>query len=423
VIALVGAAAVLASTSAVWGINLYLSIEGGRPSSVDIPELAQESDFADRPRNVLLLGSDTRAGLSPEEQAAFGSPETVGGERSDTIILLHIDPRREQAVVIHFPRDLRVEIPEHGTDKINAAYEFGGPRLVVRTVHQYTGLPIHNYMEIDLAGFQELVDTLGGVRLCVDRPLHDELAGLDIDRAGCHTLDGAQALAFVRARHIEGDTIPDFSRIARQQQFIRAMLNRLLSVRNLLDDEVIQEAAAKVTTDTELSTADLLLLGSTLRQLAQEDPSGSRSLDFRVVPGTTQTIDGVSYVIADPDAKEMFERLREGRPLGNLGLSLALTLPSPAVIEVEVLAAGLTTEAEEAEGFLRRAGFIVLGTRPAPSGLEDSEILYRSGSGPKSQVVEGFFSGLPRREVSASILGDAEVAVVVGDEFTTAVQE
>jgi LCP family protein required for cell wall assembly len=423
VIALAGVAAVLASTSAVWGINLYLSIEGGRPRSVDIPELVQESDFADRPRNVLLLGSDTRAGLTPEEQAAFGSPQTVGGERSDTIILLHIDPRRERAVVVHFPRDLRVEIPDHGTDKINAAYEYGGPRLVVRTVRQYTGLPIHNYMEIDLAGFQELVDTLGGVRLCVDRPLHDELAGLDIDRSGCHTLDGAEALAFVRARNIEGDTIPDFSRIARQQQFIRAMLNRLLSVRNLLDDEVIQEAAAKVTTDTELSTADLLLLGSTLRQLAQEDPSGSRSLDFRVVPGTAQTIDGVSYVIADQEAEELFERLAEGRPLGNLGLSLALTLPSPAVIEVEVLASGLTEEAEEAEAYLRRAGFIVLGTRPAPTGLEASEILYRPGTGPKSQVVAGFFPGLPRREVSASILGDAEVALVVGDDFTTAVQE
>jgi hypothetical protein len=278
-------------------------------------------------------------------------------------------------------------------------------------------------MEIDLAGFQDLVDTLGGVRMCVDRPLHDELAGLDIDKAGCHTLDGAEALAFVRARNIEGDTIPDFSRIARQQQFIRAMLNRLLSVRNLLDDDVIEEAAAKVTTDTELSTADLLLLGSTLRQLAQEDPSGSRSLDFRVVPGTTQTIDEISYVIADPEAEELFERLREGRPLGGLGLSLALTLPSPAVIEAEVLTAGLTTDGEDAESLLRRAGFIVLGTRPAPSDLGTSEILYRSGAGPKSQVVEGFFPGLPRREVSASILGDAEVAVVVGDDFQAAVEE
>ena len=422
-IALAGVAAVVASTSAVWGINLYLSIEGGRPRSVEIRGLAQESDFAHRPRNVLLLGSDTRAGLSPEEQAAFGSPETVGGERSDTIILLHIDPRRDQAVVVHFPRDLRVEVPGHETTKINAAYEYGGPSLVVRTVHRYTDLPIHNYMEIDLAGFQDLVDTLGGVRMCVDRPLHDELAGLDIDKAGCHTLDGAESLAFVRARNIEGDTIPDFSRIARQQQFIRAMLNRLLSVRNLLDDDVIEEAAAKVTTDTELSTADLLLLGSTLRQLAQEDPSGSRSLDFRVVPGTTQTIDEISYVIADPEAEELFERLREGRPLGGLGLSLALTLPSPAVIEAEVLTAGLTTDGEDAESLLRRAGFIVLGTRPAPSDLGTSEILYRSGAGPKSQVVEGFFPGLPRREVSASILGDAEVAVVVGDDFQAAVEE
>jgi LCP family protein required for cell wall assembly len=420
VILVAGAAAVILSTAAMWGINLVLDL--GRHPTRHVEGLAEYSDsqFAKGPRNVLVLGSDTRAGLSAEEQAQFGTTETVGGERSDTIILMHLDPRREEAVVVHFPRDLRVEIPGRGIDKINAAYEYGGPTLVVRTIRAFTGLPVHNYVEVDLAGFQNLVDTLGGVRLCVDRPLHDEKAGLDIDRAGCHTLHGDAALAFVRARNIEGDQIPDFSRIARQQQFMRAMLNRLLSVRSLLNTDVINRAADQVTTDDRLTAADLIFLGSKLRELAEEDPSGSRSLDFRVVPGTTGTIDGVSYVVPDQEeAAELFDRLQDGRPLGRLGTTLALTLPSPAVTKVKVLSGGSSFGADDAEALLRRAGFIVLEAGPAPAGTAGTEILFRSGAGPKAQVVAGYFAaGLPRREVSASILGNADVAVVVGDDFS-----
>jgi LCP family protein required for cell wall assembly len=412
-----GALAVLVSASAMWGINLLLQF--GEHPVKSVRSLDEPSDFAKGPRNVLLLGSDTRAGLSEEQQAAFGSEETVEGERSDTIILLHIDPRREQAVVVHLPRDLRVRIPGHGIDKINAAYEFGGPDLVVQTVKAFTGLPMHNYIEVNLAGFQRLVDALGGVRMCVDRPMYDQKAGLAISKAGCSTFDGEKALAFVRARNVEGDTIPDFSRIARQQQFMRAMMNRLLSVGALLDTQVIEEAVGNVTTDERLTGADLVLLGQKLRELAEEDPSGARSLDFRVVPGVPQTIDDVSYVVADqPETDRLFEALREGKPLGNLGLTLAQTLPSPGVIKVRVLSAGASAEAERVAGILRRAGFVVLQTQPAPSDHQDSEILFRSGAGPRMQVVGGFFDpGLPRRLDSTTILRDAEVAVVVGADF------
>ncbi|HZB03567.1 MAG TPA: LCP family protein [Actinomycetota bacterium] len=413
-----GLASVALSTAAVWGANLVIELNQ-HPTVKDIDqELAPVSDFAREPQNVLILGSDARGSLSPEEQARFGTEETVPGERSDTIILMHFDPRREKAVVVHFPRDLRVEIPHHGMDKVNAAYEMGGPRLTIQTIRQFMGLPIHNYVEVDLAGFQEIVDLLGGVRLCVDRPLHDELAGLDIDRKGCHTLDGDQALAFVRARNIEGDQIPDFSRIARQQQFMRAMLNRLVSFGSLLDSDLVAEALENVRTDERLDGADLIYLGSKLRKLAEEDPSGARSLDFRVVPGDTAEIGGVSYVVPDPGAaEELFRRLEDGRPLGDIGQTLALTLPSPAVIRVKVLSTG-STEAEQALSVLRRAGFIVLHGGSPPAGSEDTQILYREGAGPRAHVVAGYFApGLPREAVSASILGNAEVAVVVGDDW------
>jgi LCP family protein required for cell wall assembly len=419
-----GAAAVLLATGAVWGINLVLELDRHPVVQGVDEELAVESDFGKHPQNVLILGSDTRAGLSPEEQAQFGSEETVAGERSDTIILMHFDPRRDRAVVVHFPRDLRVEIPGQGMDKINAAYEYGGPRLVVRTIKGFTGLPIHNYVEVDLAGFQNIVDLLGGVRLCVDRPLHDEEAGLDIDRAGCHTLDGDQALAYVRARNIEGDVIPDFSRIARQQQFMRVLLNRLVSIGSLLDSDLISQALQNVRTDERLDAADLIYLGTKLRELTEEDPTGSRSLDFRVVPGTTQTIGEVSFVVPDAaQAAELFDRLGDGRPLGRLGQSLALTDPSPAIIRVKVLATDSPFDAREAGALLRRAGFIVLQPGIAPSGSTETEILYGPGASSRARVVAGYLPpGLPRREVSATILGNAEVAVVVGDDYTEVVE-
>jgi LCP family protein required for cell wall assembly len=418
-----GATAVLVATGSVFGINLLLEFDRHPTVPVDTDPY-EESYFAKGPRNVLVLGSDSRTGLTPEEQVAFGTTEDIGGERSDTIILMHIDPRREKAVVIHFPRDLRVEIPDHGTQKINAAYTLGGPNLAVRTVRELTGLPIHNYIEVNLAAFQDLIEAVGGVRICVDRPMFDELAGLDLPRKGCYTLQGEQALAFARARHIEGDLVPDFSRIARQQQLMRALMNRVLSVGSLLSSDVIEQAVQQVKTDERLSGADLILLGSKLRELSEEDPSGARTLDFRVVPGVPQTIDGISYVVPDADETlRLFQALRGGTSLGNLGVSLASTLPSPGVIRVRVLAVGSSPDAEEAEALLRRAGFIVLQGGAAPAGSEESEILFKPGADDRAEVLGGYFPGLPRSEASASILGNAEVVLVVGENFRSVIDE
>ena len=411
--------AVLLSMTAVWALNLYATVGSFQNllPEEQTRELTDPWDFDTKPRNVLILGSDSRAGLTPKEQAAFGSEETVGGERSDTIILLSIDPRREQAVVVHFPRDLQVEIPGHGSDKINAAYEYGGPNLVIKTVKEFSGLPVHNYMEIDLAGFQKLVDTLGGVRICVDRPMVDELAGLNLPAAGCYDMDGRQALAFVRARHVEGDLIPDFNRIARQQQFMRATFNKLLSFDNLLNDQVIEEAVGAVRTDSSLGPADLLDLGQRLRALAQQDPSGAESLDLRVVPGSTGTVGEASVVLADqPETRRLFDALERGRNLGNLGLSQDLTLPSPGIIKVRVLTT-FGTGPDGAELILGESGFIVLESEVYSAQEEKSEIIFKAGSRSRARVVSGYFPRLPVREVPSDELGEAEVGLVVGSDW------
>ena len=191
--------------------------------------------------NYLLLGSDSRAGLTAEERDQFGTDEQIGGEnRADTIMLVHTDPALEKAIILSFPRDLAVQIPGHGEDKINASFEGGveggGPALVAATVHKLTGLKINHALYVDLAGFQGIVDTLKGVEMCIpaenvntpDGRIVDELTALDV-KPGCQRLPGDQALAYVRTRHLRCDAAaPDFYRIARQQQFLRAVINKLL---------------------------------------------------------------------------------------------------------------------------------------------------------------------------------------------------
>jgi LCP family protein required for cell wall assembly len=415
----IGALGVAFGTLQFARVLIDLDSEGGGVE-IDVPVDQEEPSYFERhPRNVLLLGSDTRANLSEEEQVMFGSEETVEGERSDTIILMHIDPDSEEAIAIHFPRDLRVDIAgPHGFDKINAAYEIGGPQLAIRTIREFTGLPIHNYVEVDLAGFQDLIDTIGGVRICVDRPLVDQLAGLNIPTAGCHTLDGDMALAFARARHIEGDTIPDFSRIGRQQQLMRAVMNKVMSAPSLLNPSLISRAVGNVTTDDTVSAADFLYLGQKLRELAQEDPSGASTLDFRVVPGVPEFIGEVSYVIPTDEAEEMFRRLRNGRPLGELGKVLINTERSPAQVNVAARDAGDPAETEATTGFLKRAGFIVHEPGPAPPGYEESVILYRPGSEPNAEAVHAYFEQLPMEEAPPELFGDTvQVLVLVGPDF------
>jgi LCP family protein required for cell wall assembly len=411
----VAVASALLSIASV-GAVVYLRYVGGGLNRTDVSGLA--AAVGEDPVNVIVLGSDSREGLTEEEQRAHGTTQDVGGQRSDTLILVHLDPRREKAVLVHFPRDLRVEIPGRGEDKINLAYNLGGPNLVVDTVKRFTGLPIHHYVEVNFVGFREVVDALGGVRICVDRPMFDEVSFLRIRQAGCSTFNGRRALAFVRARNVEGDAIPDFSRIARQQQFIRALLNKLLRVRTLANPAVARSVAENVTTDAELSATDLLALGNELRSLAATGRSGERGVDFRTVPSAPQVIGGAAYVLADEaKTRQLFERLRLGRPLGSVGAVQVGTPPSPATIKVVVLNAGGGEKAEDVEAALLRAGFAVIGVEDAPASLRRSEVLFRAGRESRAEVVRGFFPDLEAREAKGGVLGAAGIAVVVGEDY------
>jgi LCP family protein required for cell wall assembly len=189
--------------------------------------------------NFLLVGSDSRAGADPNsvDASGIGTETEVSGLRSDTIMILRHDKTSGEASLLSIPRDLWVNVPGHDKKRrINSALT-DGPQVLIQTIQQELGIPIHHYVEIDFFGFKALVDALGGVQICVDTAVRDVSTGLNIPEPGCHVLDGVQALAFARSRHYEQfidetwheDPSSDIGRTKRQQKFVNLALQTALS--------------------------------------------------------------------------------------------------------------------------------------------------------------------------------------------------
>jgi len=414
------------------------------PSGSPIPT----GKCTDRPCNYLLLGSDSRAGLPEDQQHQFGTNQDIGGSnRADTIMLVHTDPGLQKAIVLSFPRDLWVQIADgHGHDKINAAFEGGvnggGPQLMADTVGHLTGLSIDHYLYIDLAGFEQVVQTLGGVTLCIpsnqvntpgilyqhtasggEQPIEytevghvaDPNTGLDVV-PGCQRLDGFQALAYVRTRSLPCDTIPDFARISRQQQFLRALLNQMLQPAELAKaPQLVGPILANMHRDSGFLPGDLVYLVGQLRGLS------TGNVEFRAVPGTGGTRDGKSVVLMDPAAEQIFAAIRDGKQLGDIGTTLLDTPPSEANTTVAVIDDGASTKAGDVETLLSNAGFdvspgIVQGS--APAGVKGSAIVFAPGKDAYAAVVHSYFPQLP--VVKSKRLTDAPVTVVVTPSYAAA---
>jgi LCP family protein required for cell wall assembly len=178
--------------------------------------------------DYVLVGSDSRAGLTAEQQKALntGSVKDAEGKRTDSIILVHVPAGDGKAALISLPRDSYLPIPGHGHNKINAAYSLGGPKLLVQTIEAVSGVHIDGYVEIGFGGFSSVVDSLGGVDICVARPMKDPKAGINL-KAGCQTLNGPHALGYVRARY--SDPLGDIGRVQRQRQFLGAIMHKAAS--------------------------------------------------------------------------------------------------------------------------------------------------------------------------------------------------
>ncbi|WP_264072787.1 LCP family protein, partial [Mycobacterium palustre] len=230
------------------------------------------TDYPDRPgpgrgTNWLIVGSDSRQGLTAEQQRDLATGGDVGNSRTDTILLVHVPQLTSStpATVVSLPRDSYVPIPNHGKDKINAAFAIGGAPLLARTVEQATGLRLDHYAEIGFDGFAALVDALGGVTMCPTMPISDPLAGVDLP-AGCQKLDGRTALGYVRTRDTPR---ADLDRMVNQRQFLAALLHRMTSPTVWLDPvrwySVPRTAARALSVDRGDHVWDLAWLGWALR--------------------------------------------------------------------------------------------------------------------------------------------------------------
>lgn len=270
------------------------------PNARQEPERASVSG----PLNYLLIGSDRRA-KNPD-----------AGQRSDTILIVHFPAGLDRAYLISVPRDLLVQIPAHpatgfagGTDKINAAFQFGhggqgGSQLLSATLTELTGIRFDGAAIIDFSGFRKVIDLVGGVEMCVDTQVRSIHTGT-VFKPGCQQMNGAQALDFARQRYdLPGG---DFDRQRHQQQLLGALLGKISDANIITNpvkaDQVIRSVGSALTVDTNgLPTEDLAFA---LRDLRQDALTGVQ------LPAHPQMIDDTSYIVLDPDADSLFRSVRD----------------------------------------------------------------------------------------------------------------
>jgi LCP family protein required for cell wall assembly len=259
--------------------------------------------------NWLIVGSDSRENLTPAERQKLATGYAAGG-RTDTIMLIHTGSKK--TTLVSLPRDSYVPIDGHGSNKINAAYAFGGASLLVRTVEQVTGLRIDHYAEIGFGGFASMVDAVGGVRICVDQAISDGNAGLNL-AAGCQKLNGEQALGYVRSRKFANG---DLTRVQHQRQLLAALLSKVASPGTLINPftsiPLGYDAVDALTVDKGSHIWDVITLGLALR-----DAGGSKGTTLTVpIAGFATEAGAGSVVLWDhTKALALFNALKDDNPV------------------------------------------------------------------------------------------------------------
>jgi LCP family protein required for cell wall assembly len=278
--------------------------------------------------NYLLVGSDTREGLTKQQmrELRVGSTATAAGGRSDTMLIIHLSKSRDRAYIISLPRDSLVVIPEHVSSsdkktivpdrqgKLNSAFSYGGAPLLIETVERATSIKIDHYVEVSFAGFAGIVDALGGIEVCTKVDIDDPKSHLVLS-AGVHTLDGIEALKYVRTRDFDGRG--DIGRMQRQQQFMSAVLNKATSSGTLLNPfkvkNFINASLASVKLDSGLAPDDLLTLAKQMKNLS----SGNVRTLTVPLSNPNGRVDGVGSVVIWDEVlgADLWTRVRDDLPL------------------------------------------------------------------------------------------------------------
>jgi LCP family protein required for cell wall assembly len=313
---------VLVLTAAGGGWAIYQKLDGNIRTDVGTAkELRRYAAERPDPRpggrtqNILLLGSDNRDGGN----SAYGHE---GGQRSDTAILLHIAADHRSATGVSLPRDLMVDLPactrpdgsrtEPQFAQFNSAFQLGGAACTIRTVEKMTGMRVDHHLVVDFTGFKSLVDTVGGVEVCLPAAVRDRDAKLDLP-AGRQNLGGEDALGYVRARHGIGNG-SDTQRIGRQQQFLGSLVKKVRGNGVLLNPTklypVLEAATSALTADQGLdSLSELYELVRGVRDITEDH------VRFLTVPRQSYAGDKNRDELLQPDAGRLFAQLRDDRPV------------------------------------------------------------------------------------------------------------
>jgi LCP family protein required for cell wall assembly len=384
-------------------------------------DLALDSASSREPRNYLVIGSDSRDNVDPNDPnaGAILGPGEPAGKRSDTILLVRIDPVAGTVKMLSFPRDLWIPMADTGqNDRINSAYG-RGRQVLVDTIRKDFGVEVNNYIEVDFAGFKGLVDAIGGVPMYFDTPMRDTHTGLDIPTAGCVNLDPDQALAFARSRYLEfqnsrgrweADGTSDLGRITRQQFFVRKALSKALAI-GVSDlgtfTRLLNVAKDSVTIDQTLDRGDLFNLVQRFKEL---QPSDIESFSLPVTNHTTNG--GASVLLLDQAAAQPVLDVFRGVDPAQL---------TETQVSVQVFnGSGVAGQARDVRVALNAVGFTVGSAGNAPAS-DQTIIQYAPGSEAAADL-------LARHLSSASVLledptlGANQLAIVTGKDFTTVMQ-
>ncbi len=390
---LAGLAVIVAALAATWWVQtIYDGLSSiGR---VEIPGHILVTDTAPgEPVNFLLLGTDSGAGLDPDDPINIGRVEDPRGHGfADTIAVLRLDPVSRQAWVLPIPRDLVVPVSGSSNQRINAAHLIGGPATLVETVNDFFDIQINHYVRVDFLGFREIVDQIGGVPVWFPNPTKSVATGLDIGVAGCHVLAGADSLRYVRPRKdysefIAGEWVvtgnTDFERIQRQQDFLVLALDRAIQ-RGARDPrtmaDLLQAGSQSVVLDGELTLSELRNLGESFSSFNPDNITR-----FALTVTTQYTDDGV-YVGeilvdgADAAAIEVFRGVADAA--------------RPSEISFHVVGADLQELSGDAD-VLHEIGFDVVSQQQITTSVPHSVVIYPPGERASAETVASYLLPVP----------------------------
>lgn len=350
--------------------------------------------IADEPINTLLLGSDAR---SKKENA-----------RSDTIIILRVNPSSKKVYFISIPRDMRVKVPGYGWDKINAANALGGPRLAVQTVEDFTGFAIHHYVEVNFEGFRKMVDRLGGVVIDVEKPLVDKATRFGIP-AGRQLMHGERALDYVRFRK---DAQGDFGRIERQQKFFEALVDKSFRLQSVFKLHSLITILAD-NTETDLSSGEMLALANLLKSVDK------KNVQMVTLPGEVKRVDGRSFVIPETETiNTILEAVEDEEPLETAAVKGESVISGSKLRILVLNGCGTSDIASRVAETLSERGFKIKGTANAASfDYEKTLIRYRRGRYQEAKEVSELFFGSLLEPLPGGEEGTSDVVIVVGKDY------